>query len=406
MWPFNRAEKRSAQVTQSAERFYEALGLSLYGLPGDATVSTDVAMGVPSVWAAINFISGTIAGLPLNVYDRKSDGTKARVKPTAANQIVTMLHDAVNDDYSSFQWRFDMFTTGVLKHGRFVTYIERDTSGRPINLFPLPKCEVSRGADGRKKYKHTSGGRTVLYDQAEVLDITFLLDDDLLQHVSPLKRCAVAIGKAYYANEFGSKLFKNGGLPAFALEGPFGSEKSASRASENVSEATKKAAQKGGNVLALPIGHTLKPLGSDADKMQLVEGQRFAIEEVARIYSLPPTFLQDLTHGTFSNTEQQDLHFVKHTLKRWIEQLEQEMNLKFFGRGSKRFVEFNVDGLLRGDYKTRMDGNAQAIQTGQLTPNEARAMENREPLDGGNKLYIQGATVPLATQSQEPTDGS
>ena len=80
--------------------------------------------------------------------------------------------------------------------------------------------------------------------------------------------------------------------------------------------------------------------------------QRFSIEQIARVYQVPPVFLQDLTHGTFSNTEQQDLHLVKHTIKRWIEQLEQELNLKLFPRGSSEFVEFSLDGLLRGDIKT------------------------------------------------------
>jgi len=314
-----------------------------------------------------------------------------------------MLHDAVNDEYSSFQWRFDMMTA-VLTEGRFVSYIERDGAGRPINLYPLPNASVKRLPNGRKQYEYRIDGETRRYDQADVLDVTFMLHPDLLKHRSPLRQCAVAIGKAYNANSYGSKLFKNNGLPAFTLQGPFGSEKSASRAAENIAEATKEAARKGGNVLAIPMGHELKPLSADPDKMQLVETQRFAVEEIARIYSLPPTFLQDLTHGTFSNTEQQDLHFVKHTMKRWLEQLEAEMNLKFFGRGSRRIVEFNVDGLLRGDYKTRMEGNAQAIQTGQLTPNEARAMDNREPLDGGDRLYIQGATVPLETQTGDVTN--
>lgn len=387
---FRKKEQRGATFTQSDPRGF----MEIFGITGPASVSTEEALGVPAVWAAVNFIAGTIAGLPLHVYDRTSIGKK-RVKATKLNQVVPMLHDAVNDDLSSFQWRYDMFATGVLTEGRFVTYIERDARDQPVNLFPLPGATVKRDSAGRKKYEYDGGGKKVIYDQAEVLDLTFMLRPDLLTHRSPLRQCAVAIGKAAHANEYGSKLFKNGGLPAFALQGPFGSEKSAVRAADNIAEATKEAARKGGNVLSIPLGHELKPLGSDPGKMQLVDAQRFAVEEIARIYSLPPTFLQDLTHGTFSNTEQQDLHFVKHTLKRWIEQLEQEMNLKFFGRGSSRFVEFNVDGLLRGDYKTRMEGNAQAIQTGQLTPNEARAMDNREPLDGGEKLMIQGATVPL-----------
>jgi HK97 family phage portal protein len=381
-----RFEARSIEVPQSAPNFLEVFGIS-----GPATVSMEEALGVPAVWAAINFISGTIAGLPIGVFDKGAKGEKRKIK---RGPLVSMLRNAVNDEYTSFQWRMDMFSTGVLTEGRFVTYIERDSRDNPINLFPLPGATVERSDLGRKVYKEP-GHNGKRYAARDVLDLTFLLKADLLSHRSPLRQCAVAIGKAVNSNEYGSKLFKNGGLPAFALQGPFGSEKAAMRGADNIAEATKEAAKKGANVLAIPLGHKLDPLGSDPEKMQLVETQRFAVEEIARIYSLPPTFLQDLTHGTFSNTEQQDLHFVKHTLKRWIEQLEAEMNLKFFGRDAKRFVEFNVDGLLRGDYKTRMEGNSTAIQTGQLTPNEARAMDNREELPGGDKLFIQGATVPL-----------
>lgn len=391
MFGFGKREKREATFTQSTSASFA----EIFGLSGDASISMEEALGVPAVWAAVNFLSGTMAGLPLNVYDRDSKGNKRKVKATRANPVVDMLHGAVNDDYSSFQWRFDMFTA-VFTEGRFVTYIERDGQGRPINLFPLVGATVERLANGRKRYKYkVSNGDPKYYDQSEVLDLTFMLKSDLLTHRSPLRQCAVAIGKAVNSNEYGSKLFKNGGLPAFMLQGPFGSEKSASRAADNIADATKEAARKGGNVLAIPVGHRLDPLGADPEKMQLVQTQEFAVVEIGRIYSLPPTFLQDLSRATFSNSEQQDLHLVKHTLKRWVEQAEAEMNLKLFGRGSSRFVEFNLDGLLRGDYKTRMEGNSTAIQTGQLTPNEARAMDNREPLDGGEKLFIQGATVPL-----------
>lgn len=384
-------EVRSVSFAQSEPRSF----LEVIGLAGTASVSMEEALGVPAVWAAVNFLSGTIAGLPLHVYD-KSGGSKKRVKGTPANPLPSMLHDAVNDSLSSFDFRFQMMTS-VLTEGRFVAYIERDDRGRPINLFPLLEPTVSRTASGRKEYRARGGNFT--YDQADVLDLTFMLKSDMLTHRSPLRQCATAIGKAANANKYGSKLFENGGLPAFVLQGPFGSEKAATRASDNIAEATKEAARKGGNVLSIPIGHKLDPLGSDPDKMQLVETQSFGVTEIARIYSLPPTFLQDLSRATFSNSEQQDLHLVKHTLKRWLEQIEAEMNLKFFPRGSNRIVEFNVDGLLRGDYKTRMEGNSTAIQTGQMTPNEARALDNREPLDGGDALYIQGATVPLAAQA-------
>lgn len=393
-------EVRGVQVQQSAPNFLE-----VFGITASPSVSMEEALGVPAVWAAVNFLAGTIAGLPLHVYDKTTSG-KRRVRATARTPVVAMLHDAVNDDMSSFDWRFQMMTA-VLTEGRSVTYIERDERGQPVNLFLLPDAKVKRLANGRKEYEYKPDGRPAQrYDQADVLDITFMLKADMVQHRSPLRQCAVAIGKAVNSNEYGSKLFKNGGLPAFTLQGPFGSEKSAIRAADNIAEATKEAARKGGNVLAIPAGHKLEPLGADPEKMQLVQTQEFAVVEVARIYSLPPTFLQDLSRATFSNSEQQDLHLVKHTMKRWLEQIEAEINLKFFGRGSNRIVEFNLDGLLRGDYQTRMNGNSMAIQTGQLTPNEARALDNREPLEGGDRLYIQGATVPLAEQTgQAATQG-
>ena len=402
MFGFGKREKRGATFTQSDPRSF----MEIFGLSGTTSVSMEEALGVPAVWAAVNFLSGTLAGLPLNVYDRDGAGNKKKIKATKASPVVGMLHSAVNDDYSSFQWRFDMFNA-VFTEGRFVTYIERDNLARPINLFPLVGATVERLASGVKQYKTSSGGKPRTYGQSEVIDMTFMLKSDLLTHRSPLRQCAVAIGKAVHANEYGSKLFKNGGLPAFTLQGPFGSEQAATRGADNIADATKAAARKGGNVLAIPLGHKLEPLGSDPEKMQLVETQGFSVVEVGRIYSLPPTFLQDLSRATFSNSEQQDLHLVKHTLKRWVEQLEAELNLKLFGRGSSRFVEFNMDGLLRGDYKTRMEGNSTAIQTGQLTPNESRAMDNREPLPGGDQLLIQGATVPLEGHSgQAPEVGN
>lgn len=403
-WPFRKKpEARGATFTQSAPQSF----LELFGLSGEASVSMEEALGVPAVWAAVNFLAGTMAGLPLNVYQRGADGVKRKVKNTAANPIVDVLHSNVNDSLSSYQWRFNKFVS-VLTEGRGVSYIERDSAGRVINILPLPGATAKMLPNGRKQYEYKGGAKPKIYDESDVLDLTFMLKGDMVSHRSPLRQCAIAIGKAYNANKYGSKLFKNNGLPAFTLEGPFGSEKSASRAADNVAEATKEAARKGGNVLALPIGHALKALGFDPDKMQLVQTQEFAVIEVGRIYSLPPTFLQDLSRATFSNSEQQDLHLVKHTLKRWVEQFEAELNLKIFGRGSKRYAEFNLDGLLRGDYKTRMEGNSTAIQTGQLTPNEARAMDNREPLEGGDRLLIQGATVPLDghTGVENDTPGS
>ncbi|WP_338531661.1 phage portal protein [Nitratireductor thuwali] len=358
-------------------------------------MTIDSALGVPAIWAAVNFLPGTLAGLPLHLYKRTSAG-----RERVTGGLATILHDAVNPGMSSFDWRMYMFGQ-VFTEGRGVSFIERNAGGKPLNIWPLDPCGVTvKRFEGRKLYEYKDGSsRKVTYEASEVIDIPFMLKRDMLGHRSPILTNKDVIGLAQAVTKYGSKFFQNGGVPPFAIEGPFQSAGALQRSAEDLAAAVQKAAKENRLALSLPAGHTIKQLGADPEKSQLVELQRFIIEQIARIYSLPPTFLQDLTHGTFSNTEQQDLHFVKHTMRRWIQQFEQEVNLKLFGRvNNRQYVEMNVDGLLRGDFKARMEGYAKGIQNAILKPNEARRRENLPDDPEGDKLLIQGATAPLGSQ--------
>ena len=380
----------------SATDFLSVMGWGDFSADAGVTVNVDTALGVPSIFAAVNFLSGTLASLPLNVYQKTRAGRKK-----VENGIAPILNNAVNDGMSSFEWRkyiFDQVFTG----GRSVTYIERDRTGKIINLYPLDPTHVRvERLNGRKIYRCYSA----TYEANEVIDIPFMIKANGLDVRGPIAQNKDVIGMAIAATKYGAKAFQSGGIPPAVLQGPFQSGASAVRASDDVAQTMAKLARDGRPVMALPIGHELKSVGLSPDDMQLLELQRFCVEQIARIYSLPPVFLQDLSHGTFSNTEQQDLHFVKHTIRRWVEQAEAEMNLKLFGRNARQYVEFNVDGLLRGDFKTRMEAHATSIQNGIRTPNEVRDLENMEAMPAGDDLMIQGATVPIRTQS-EATDAN
>jgi len=401
-----RGSVENPSVPISSSNFLQVMGWGEFVSAAGVTVNTDTALGVPAVWAAVNFLSGTIAGLPLKMYIRTDTGYD-EVKSTNANQLPLILGDAVNDAMSSFAWRkytFDQVFTG----GRGITYIERNNSGDVVNLYPLdPTLLTVRMFEGRKLYDVRVGSTlTKTYSANEIIDIPFMLEHDFVTHRGPISTNRDAIGMAIAASSYGSKAFQAGGVPPAVMTGPFQSGAAASRASEDVANTMAKLAREGRPVMALPLGHELKSIGFNPEQMQLLELQRFSIEQIARIYNLPPIFLQDLTHGTFSNTEQQDLHFVKHTIKRWIEQTEAELNLKLFGRGSPYFVEFNLDGLMRGDLATRMQAHATAIQNGIRTPNEVRKIENLPALPGGDSLMIQGATVPITSQGGVSDAGS
>jgi len=399
---FRKTESRNLEnpnAPVSAADFLQVMGWGEMTSAAGVKVTTDTALGVPAVWAAVNFLSGTLAGLPLHVYRKTAKGRQRSKGP-----LEGILHDVANDSMSSFEWRKYMFDQ-VFTGGRCVTYIERSKNGAVKNLWPLDPqhTRVETRTDGKRQRRvYLFNG--VTYDASEVLDVPFMVKSNGVDVRGPISTNRDAIGMAIAASQYGAKAFQSGGIPPVVLQGPFQSGASAARASEDVAKTTAKLAREGRPVMALPMGHEMKTIGFNPNEMQLIELQRFSIEQVARIYSLPPVFLQDLTHGTFSNTEQQDLQFVKHTLKRWIEQVEQEMNLKLFPRGSKQYVEFNVDGLLRGDFKTRMEAHATSIQNAIRTPNEVRTIENMAPHDGGESLMVQGATVPIQTQATDGND--
>ena len=398
MWPFDRIEKREEQratVTQSDRNFLRVIFGEAYG---DKVVTRATILKTPPGWGAVNFLAGTLAGLPLELY-RKGRGGRETVQGPLAN----MLHYAVNDNTSSFDWRFRMFSD-VFTTGRGLTYIERNSTGTPINLFSLNPSKVTIKQTGLRRtyeYRDTSE-RLQVYDAADVIDIPFMLEQDGVGHIGPVTAGKDAFRLALAVMEYSNKFLANGGVPPFAVTGNFQTSQALKRAGDDLQTAVKKAAKEERQALMLPAGLEIKSIGTDPDKTQMIETQRWCVEQIARLYGLPPTFLQDLTHGTFSNTEQQDLHFVKHTLRRWVEQFEQEMNLKLFGRASNtRYVEMNVDGLLRGDFNSRMTGYATGITHGFMKPSEVRMLENWPDADGADQLFIQSATVPLTQAGQQ-----
>ncbi len=367
--------------------------LKYFGMSNSITVPSvtiDRALGIPAYWCGVNFLSSTVATLPLQVFEKTSKGRRQVDGPAQA-----VLHDAANDDLTSYAWRkycYEQYFTG----GRAFTWVEKDVSGKLVNLWPLEPSRVTvRRVDGVKTYKYRSGNKTIIYQSSEIIDLAMMMKEDQLSHYSPILQCAQSLGLMVAATEYGLKFFSGGGVPPFVIQGNFTTPGAVKRASDDLMEAVQRAAKEQRIAVAIPTGHEIKPIGIDPEKSQLEETQRFGIEQVARILGVPPVFLQDLTHGSFANTEQQDLFLVKHRIGQLCEQFEQEINLKIFGRGAKVYAEMNLDGLLRGDYKSRMEGYSIGIQHGIYTPDEVHGFENLPKKEGSDKLFMQGAMMPI-----------
>lgn len=401
------AERRNGPVSLENPSFSLASNseelLALFGvIAGQAEmphVTTESAMKVPAVFCAVGFLSRCLASLPLHAYRKTSEGDAARID----NDLQMLLNEAANDEWTSFDWR-EYSWQQVFTGGRGVSWIER-AGVKPVAIWPMdPDKTIVIMRGGRRFYRFEGQDE---YPAADVIDVPFMLKRDQLSVRSPIREGRDAIGLALAMNSFAGGFFGSGGTPPLSLEGPLPQGPDAyRRAQADIKRAIDMARKTGLPFFGMPPGHSLKPVGIDPAKGQMTEARLFQVQEIARIWGLPPSFLQDLSKGTFSNVEQDDLRLIKHTIGQWAGKFEQQLNLKLFGRTRRaRYVEHSLDGLARGAFKDRIEAIARGIQTAQITPNEARGLENRAPLPEGDKLYIQGATVPLGTQPLKPSNG-
>lgn len=376
------------------------------GLPA---VTIDSALGVPAVLAAVHFLSSALASLPIEVHRRR--GEKIERMSTSRSRIAFLLRQGVNDATSSFGWRQHGFSQ-TFTGGRWLTTIERDQADRVRDLWHVAAGRVTVRQDvaGMRRY-HVApaerGQREKVYAAKDVIDMPFLLRADGVSHYGPISLCRDAIALAIASTEYGARFFANGGVPPFAITGNFESADALARAQVDLDEAVRKASKEGRQTLALPRGLDIKPLGANAEDSQLIEAKRFCVEEIGRIFALPPQFLGDYAKGNFANVEQQDLNLIKHTLRRWIEAHEAELNLKLFGRNvTDRRVAYDLEVFARGDFLSRITAFRNGIQGGIFTPNESRERFNLSPKPGGDDLMIQGATVPIAGHGSSGDDAA
>jgi HK97 family phage portal protein len=386
LWPFGQQEKRESIEDPKIPLNNIIQILSANAKAFDRAVTPQTVMQCAPAWACVNVIAETIASLPLQVYERDGDNGKG---VATGNPLNYLLHDAPSDDMTSYRWRRYMLVQ-LLTARRAFSFINRNAANRPVGILPLNQAYMQvRREDGRLKYVwRPPGAAQRVWTASDVLHFTWG-DDVEGVDAPPEPPCKNAIGLYMALEDYTGRFFENDARPSLILSHPGTLKDTAFQNLKNsISE------QVGGKnkfkPLVLEEDMKITTAGNPPEQSQLVELLERQIREIARVYRVPLTFLQDPTKSSYANSEQQDLHFTKHTIRPWLVQLEQEMNLKLLGqRNTKNSIEFNVDGLLRGDFKTRMDGYAQAIQNAILTPNEVRGLENWPEMDDGDRLMIQ-----------------
>lgn len=380
-------------------------GSSFRFLFGQSTSGKNVnersSMQMTAVYACVRILSEAIAGLPLHLYRYTADGGKEKALD---NSLYYLLHDEPNPEMTSFIFRETMMTH-LLLWGNAYAQIIRNGKGEVVALYPLlpDRMKVDRNSNGELYYEYTPAdqskfdGKTVVLNPYEVLHIPGLGFDGLVGY-SPIAMAKNAIGMAIACEEFGARFFENGAAPSGVLEHP-GTLKDPARVRETW-QSQFGGSSNSGKVAVLEEGMKYTPISIAPEQAQFLETRKFQINEIARIFRVPPHMVGDLEKSSFSNIEQQSLEFVKYTLDPWVIRWEQSLSRVLFTKDEKKtfFVKFNVEGLLRGDYASRMAGYATARQNGWMSANDIRELENLNKIskeDGGDLYLINGNMLPL-----------
>ena len=393
---FRSRDKPKDSTAGSAYRFF------MGGTASGKRVTERSAMQITAVYSCVRILSEAIAQLPLHLYEYTDMGSRK----AAEHPLYFLLHDEPNPEMTSFLFR-ETLMTHLLLWGNAYAQVIRNGKGEVVALYPLMpnRMTVDRNEQGSIYYEYTTSSdeapvnkqSTVRLSPSDVLHIPGLGFDGLVGY-SPIAMAKNAIGLAIATEEYGSKFFANGATPSGILEYP-GTVKEPDKIRESWMRGFGGSANSH-KVAVLEEGMKYTPISINPSEAQFLETRKFQINEIARIFRVPPHMVGDLEKSSFSNIEQQSLEFVKYTLDPWVARWEQSIVRRLLsGEEKKKYhVKFNVDGLLRGDYQSRMNGYAVGRQNGWMSANDIRELENldRIPSEAGGDLYlINGNMLPL-----------
>ncbi len=399
MKPFTKIFK-PREPTEQQEVSNKAVGSGYNFYFGGTTSGKNVnecsAMQMTAVYSCVRILAEAVASLPIHLYKYNDKGGKEKA---IENPLYYILHDEPNIEMTSFVFR-ETLMTHLLLWGNAYAQIIRNGRGEVLSLYPLMPNRISVERDDKNNiyYKYiTENYETININSTEVLHIPGLGFDGLVGY-SPIAMAKNAIGMAIACEEYGATFFSNGATPGGTLEHP-GTLKNPTKLRESWN-ATFGSSRNANKVAILEEGLKYNPISVPPEQAQFLETRKFQINEIARIFRVPPHMVGDLEKSSFSNIEQQSLEFVKYTLDPWISRWEQSLVRALIPEKDRRnyFIKFNLDGLLRGDYQSRMSGYAIGRQNGWMSANDVRQLENLDRIseeEGGDLYLVNGSMTKL-----------
>lgn len=372
--------------------------------PSGVRVDSDTALQSTVVLACARVLAESIASLPLHLYQYLPEGGKS---PAREHPLYRRLHVAPNSWQTAFEWR-EQQVLWLALWGNSYNLLVPGEAGFATELWPLhpSRMKPERIENGRLRYKYRDErGKEETYTQDQIMHIRWLSDDGVNGMV-PVELARDAIGLARACEIHGARFFGNGARPGFVLTTENDMKPEAASMLRDNWERMHRGADRSNRTAVLFGG--LKPMelaSANNQESQFLETRRFQIEEICRLYRVPPHLVGDLSRSSFSNIEQQSIDFVQHTLLPWLRRFENAFARDLIVEDDKYFAEFDTRGLLRGDAAARAAYYSSMYNLGVASINEIRAWENLNPVEGGDLRFVQ-LNMQTLTQANAAAESS
>lgn len=364
------------------------------------------AMQTSAVYACVKILAETIASLPLHIFKKGKGGKNEMAEQ---HPLFSCLYEFPNEEMTSFEFRETMMTSLLLWGNAYARIIRKQ--GHTTELWYLKPNQMVVERDsttGKIKYTYSDEitNKTYVYRPDQIFHIKAMSIDGV-KGLSPIAQAREAVGLALATEEYGAKFFGNGARPGGVLEHP-GTLKDPEKLRESWNKVYQ-GTRNSHKVAVLEEGMKYHSIGIAPEDAQFLETRKYQVNEICRIFRVPPHLVGDLEKATFSNIEHQSIEFLQHTIRPWLVRWEQAISRMLLDESEQLlyFARFNVDGLLRGDYKSRMEGYAIGRQNGWLSANDIRQLEDLSDIpeeDGGN-LYLMNGNMVTLTQAIKQEGG-
>ena len=364
-----------------------------------SSISPEAAMRLSTVYACIKVLSDTISTLPVHLYRKEGD---ARVM--VENKLHSLMLDAPND-FQTAQEFWAQQVTNICLRGNSFNYVTRTSSGKVIEIVPLPvdSCTINIQAQNRITYTITLGEKgntkSFIAKPENILHFKNLTLDGVTG-LSPIQYNGSLLSNAIESRDHANSVYSNGATPRGVLEteGVLSDE-----AFENLKAswgASHGGTSNANKVAILESGLQFKPVSMSPADVQLLESRKYSRSEIAGMFRVPPHMIGDLERATYSNIGHQSLDFYKSAIAPWIAQFESRLNFTLLGTNSNCF-RFDVSELIRGDIETEVASYRSLLEMGVLSPNEVRGKLGMNPRDGGDEYVTQSNNLTFGDDDAE-----